>query len=99
MPYSIHIKRSAEKELDALPKEHRARIAARLLQLEDNARPAGAKKLQGQEAYRLRVGDYRVLYTIDEGKNKLSSSRLATAGRSTGKIIKTTSVSELRDRL
>jgi mRNA interferase RelE/StbE len=37
-----------------------------LLALEDNPRPAGAKKLHGEDSYRLRVGDYRVLYTIDD---------------------------------
>ena len=66
MPYQLIIKRPAEKELDRLPREVRKRIIRRLLTLEQEARPSGSKKLQGQEAYRLRVGDYRVLYTIDD---------------------------------
>jgi mRNA interferase RelE/StbE len=66
MHYRVHIKRSAEKELDNLPGRLRSRIAARLLALENDPRPAGVKKLQGEDAYRLRVGDYRVLYTIDD---------------------------------
>ncbi|MBI2192450.1 MAG: type II toxin-antitoxin system RelE/ParE family toxin [Planctomycetes bacterium] len=66
MPYQILIKSSAEKELDALPKQTRGRIAQRLLMLETNPRSPGVKKLQGKETYRLRVGDYRVLYTIDD---------------------------------
>ena len=66
MSCQVLLKRSAEKELDALPAGVRERIAARLLALEDNPRPAGVTKLQGQEGYRLRVGDYRALYTIDD---------------------------------
>ena len=66
MPYQVHIKRSAEKELDRLHAERREQIAKWLLMLEENPRPPGVKKLHGQEAYRLRVGDYRILYTIDD---------------------------------
>ena len=66
MTYQVILKRTAEKELDALQTNMRKRILKRLLALEDNPRPAGIKRLQGQESYRLRVGDYRVLYTIDD---------------------------------
>lgn len=66
MPYQVLLKRSAEKELDALPASIHKRVVARLLDLEGNPRPAGVTKLQGQASYRLRVGDYRVLYTIDD---------------------------------
>ena len=66
MAYQVILKRSAEKELDALQENLRERILRRLLTLEENPRPSGIKKLQGQESFRLRVGDYRVLYTIDD---------------------------------
>jgi len=66
--YEVQIKRSAEKELDALPARTRSRIAKRLLGLENDPRPQGVVKLQGQEAYRLRVGDHRALFTIDDAK-------------------------------
>ena len=66
MPYRVAIKRSVEKELYALPVSMRERIAVRLLALEDNPRRPGVKKLQAEESYRLRVGDYRVLFTIDD---------------------------------
>jgi len=66
MPYQVLLKRSAEKELDALPASVRERVVARLLDLEENPRPIGVTKLQGQASYRLRVGNYRVLYTIDD---------------------------------
>jgi len=66
--YQLLLKRSAEKELAALPADIRRRIIARLLTLEENPRLPGIKKLQGEDAYRLRVGDYRVLYTIDDAE-------------------------------
>jgi mRNA interferase RelE/StbE len=66
MAYRVLIKRSAERELAALPAQTKERIDQRLLKLESDPRPRGVKKLQGQESYRLRVGDYRVLYTVDD---------------------------------
>ena len=66
MVYQVLVKQSAEKELAALPAQVRGRIAERLLALEENPRPLDIKKLRGQESYRLRVGDYRVLFTIDD---------------------------------
>ena len=66
MIYQVILKRSTEKELDALQANIRDRITKRLLVLEGNPRPSGIKKLQGEESYRLRVGDYRVLYTVDD---------------------------------
>ncbi len=66
MTYQVLIKRSAEKELNGLPAEIKNRISRRLLILETSPRPPGVKRLQGQEAYRMRVGDYRVLYTVED---------------------------------
>jgi mRNA interferase RelE/StbE len=66
MAYQVIIKHPAEKELDALSNSVRERIVRHLLALEEDPRPAGTKKLQGQDGYRLRVGDYRVLYTVDD---------------------------------
>jgi mRNA interferase RelE/StbE len=61
--------RSVRKELDALDDDTYLRIVAVIYYLRENPRPAGVKKLIGQEAYRIRIGDYRVLYTVDdEGK-------------------------------
>jgi len=65
--YSVLLKRSAEKELNALDQTLRQRIVQNLLRLENDPRPRGAKKLTDREAYRLRIGDYRALYTVDDG--------------------------------
>jgi mRNA interferase RelE/StbE len=62
--YSLRIKRSAAKEIEALPPKDRRRVVARIESLANSARPQGAEKLSGEEKYRLRQGDYRILYEI-----------------------------------
>ena len=64
--YSLEIKRSAAKELAALPKQDRVRIITRIQALAHEPRPAGCEKLSGQERYRVRQGDYRIVYTVDD---------------------------------
>lgn len=66
MAYEVQIVSAAEREMDKLPGAVHKRISRRILTLEDNPRPRGAKKLSGREEYRLRIGDYRVLYTVDD---------------------------------
>ena len=66
MKYKVQILHAAEKEMDKLPTATHTRISRRILSLEDNPRPKGVKKLGGREEYRLRVGNYRVLYTVDD---------------------------------
>jgi mRNA interferase RelE/StbE len=64
--YELLIRRSAAKELEALPLKDRKRIAAKIQALSLNPRPQGVEKLSGEEKYRLRQGDYRLLYEIDD---------------------------------
>jgi len=66
MNYSIFLKRSAEKELAHLDSKTHDKIIKHLLALKENPLPKGVKKLQGRDGYRIRVGDYRILYEIDE---------------------------------
>ena len=66
MQYEIRIIRSAEKEMDKLPGTVRDRIINKILTLESNPRPKGAKKLSGRDEYRLRVSDYRILFIISD---------------------------------
>jgi mRNA interferase RelE/StbE len=54
------------KELEALPEKDRKRAATKILSLSRHPRPAGAEKLSGQDKYRLRQGEYRILYAIDD---------------------------------
>jgi mRNA interferase RelE/StbE len=64
--YEVRIVPAAEREIDKLPASVHTRISRRILSLEGSPRPRGTRKLSGREEYRLRVGDYRVLYTIDD---------------------------------
>lgn len=64
--YSLEIKRSAAKELAQLPPKDRGRVIARIQALAEDPRPVGAEKLSGQERYRVRQGDYRILYEIED---------------------------------
>lgn len=64
--YRITIKKSAVKELEALPKKDLQRIIKRIQALAENPRPQGSKKLSGQELYRIRQGDHRIDYSIED---------------------------------
>jgi len=64
--YTIRIKRSAEKEMDRLAARTFERVTQAILSLERDPRPVGSRKLRGVQDYRLRVGQYRILYTIDD---------------------------------
>ena len=64
--YKIEIKRSASKELNSLPNKEIKKIINSINQLIENPRPINSKKLSASERYRLRVGDYRILYEIED---------------------------------
>jgi mRNA interferase RelE/StbE len=63
--YSLFIKPSAAKEIEALPKADRLKIVLKIQSLADNPRPPGHDKLSGDDKYRVRQGSCRILYTID----------------------------------
>ena len=63
--YRVIVERSAERDLKRLSSEMRVRIAPAILALATNPRPAGSRKLAGSgNDWRIRVGDYRVVYEI-----------------------------------
>lgn len=64
--YRVSIKPSAVKELESVePKKLRQKIAERISALGDNPRPPGCEKISGKDYdYRIRQGDYRVVYTV-----------------------------------
>ncbi|MBA2627182.1 MAG: type II toxin-antitoxin system RelE/ParE family toxin [Gemmatimonadales bacterium] len=64
--YNVRIKPSAVKELEAVPAKDRRRIATKIRALATNPRPVGCEKLAGHDKYRVRQGNYRVLYTIED---------------------------------
>ena len=66
MNYGVTLPRSVRKTLDRLPDAVVVRIVDRLAELESDPRPADVKKLKGRDAWRIRVGDYRVIYEIHD---------------------------------
>jgi len=66
--YSVVIVSKAEKEFLKLPARVKASLTKKILSLEDNPRPLGAKKLKETDYYRIRVGDFRAIYSIDDTK-------------------------------
>jgi mRNA interferase RelE/StbE len=65
--YRLLIKASAVKELNAIPnKRDRQRIVKRIQGLESDPRPPGSQKLSGKERYRIRQGQYRIVYSVEK---------------------------------
>ena len=78
--YKVIITKSAEKELAQLPVETIIRIREKVNLLAENPRPDGYKKLRGyKDFYRIRIGDYRVIYSIQD--NILTVTVVAVGNR------------------
>ena len=63
--YKILVKKSAEKELNKIPKKELLKIIDKIKSLSNDPHPAGSIKLTNQEKYRVRVINYRILYKIE----------------------------------
>jgi mRNA interferase RelE/StbE len=76
--YVVEIKLSARKELEALPDNVLSRVIRKMESLGQQPRPAGCKKLKGYtDQWRVRVGDWRLLYVIDDADKLVSITRIA----------------------
>jgi mRNA interferase RelE/StbE len=76
--YSLEVKPSARKELEALPDRVLARVVQKLESLGHAPRPTGCKKLKGyKDQWRVRVGDWRVVYIIDDAAKLIRITRIA----------------------
>lgn len=64
--YSVFLRKSAAGELGRLPRKDLARVIEHIRALEDEARPPACEKISAQERYRVRQGDYRIVYEIDD---------------------------------
>ena len=64
--YKVTIKKSATKELEEIPKKDLRKIVKRIQSLAQNPRPQRAQKLSGQQHFRVRRGDYRIIYSIND---------------------------------
>jgi mRNA interferase RelE/StbE len=77
-PYLVTFAASARKELTGLPPDVIARLLPRIRELAGNPRPAGCKKLHGyKNRWRIRTGDYRVVYAIDDTGKSVDITRIA----------------------
>jgi mRNA interferase RelE/StbE len=76
--YALGIKPSARKELEKLSDSLIARLAPRIEGLAADPRPSGCRKLHGyKDLWRIRIGDYRVVYIIDDDRKMVSITRVA----------------------
>ena len=64
--YKIQIKPSAVKELNKLPKKDIKKVVIKIQALSEDPRPSGCEKLSGDEKYRIRHGNYRIVYAIQD---------------------------------
>ncbi len=69
--YRLQIKPSAVKDLEAITLKDRKRLVARIRRLAKDPRSHGCDKLSGHEKYRVRQGNYRILYSIDDAEGKI----------------------------
>ena len=64
--YKVLVKKTAADELGRSPKRELIRLIERIRSLGENPRPFGCEKLSAQERYRIRQGNYRIVYSIDD---------------------------------
>lgn len=78
MSYSIFLRPAAVRDLNSLEGDIRGRVERVIGRLAENPRPHGSKKLVGFEnEWRQRVGDYRILYVIDDRARRVTIARVA----------------------
>lgn len=66
--YTVQLTKTAAKQLDKIPDKFAIPLLQDVQKLEENPRPDGCKKLKGRDAYRIRKGNYRVIYEIFDAK-------------------------------
>ena len=64
--YEISVKKSAVKELEDIPKKELQKIIKKIKSLSSDPRPQGSQKLSQREQYRIRQGDYRIIYSVQD---------------------------------
>ncbi|MFM6928684.1 MAG: type II toxin-antitoxin system RelE family toxin [Bdellovibrio sp.] len=75
--YSVFIQPSAQKEIERLPKPAQNKVVKALIALADNPRPPSCKKLVGTDSWRVRVGEYRIVYWIEDNVLSVEVVRVA----------------------
>ncbi len=80
LTYAVFIEARADKALGKLPRKVQDRLDQAIDALAENHKPPGSRKLSGREGYRMRVGDYRVLYNVDDAEMTVTVTRVGHRG-------------------
>ncbi len=80
MSYRLSIPRGVNKRMEKLPTDVYDRVDGAILALADEPRPPGCKKLRGREDWRIRVGDYRIVYGVDDERRVVEILNVAHRG-------------------
>lgn len=75
--YQVFVQPSAQKEIEKLPKSAQAKVLKALVALGENPRPANCKKLVGTDSWRVRLGEYRIVYWIEDNILSVEVVRVA----------------------
>jgi mRNA interferase RelE/StbE len=76
--YQVYVETSVLEAMHRIPRPDRERIAAKIGGLRGEPRPSGCEKLDGmRDAFRLRQGDYRIVYEVDDAKRRVAVTRVA----------------------
>ena len=78
--YRLEVSHTTHRQIRRLPAQTQDRVNKVIAHLAENPRPPGAKKLTARDGYRIRVGDYRILYQIDEGARVVIIYRVMSRG-------------------
>jgi len=78
--YRLEVSHTVYRQIKRLPLQAQERIVSAITHLTENPRPPGTKKLTGREGYRVRVGDYRILYQIDDAAKVITIFRVMSRG-------------------
>lgn len=73
---NVEIVRSAQKEIEKLPKSVLPEVRRRILALADDPMPRDSKKLRGSEHYRIRADHYRIIYIVDQREQRVVVTRV-----------------------
>ena len=78
--YRLEVSHAAHRQIRRLPAQAQERVNRAITRLAENPRPLGSKKLTAREGYRVRVGDYRILYQVDDGEKVVIIYRVKSRG-------------------
>ncbi|MBI2836525.1 MAG: type II toxin-antitoxin system RelE/ParE family toxin [Chloroflexi bacterium] len=78
--YRLEVSHNAHRQIARLPAQTQERVNRAIAGLAENPRPPGAKKLTAGDGYRVRVGDYRILYQVDDRAKVVIIYRVRSRG-------------------